>query len=358
MVRISVAMATYNGAKYLQEQLDSIRKQRCAPYELVVTDDGSTDDTVAIVETFAVEAPFPVRVFRGKTHLNFANNFLKCASLCVGDWIAFCDQDDSWYDNKLQRMAEVIDQHCHDDIVMLCHSADLVDQNLKKVGRRLPNFARDELKPMNSHFGFWCVGGCVMAFNAKLIRQIDPSLRPRDHFLPYSPKTDKYPWLPHDKWICMLANACGNTAYVSELLGMYRRHENAYTGSYENPTFVVRYRKAVRTGGDFYRFQADVARETADLLRMISSALEDRKMRTRLLASSRKFDAFADIHRERANLYLTASVGGRARVFWKMIRKRGYFGDPFFSLGTRSLAKDLCTTIGLIDKLSCIGKCD
>lgn len=64
MARVSVAMATYNGAKYVQEQLDSIRKQRVAPHELVVTDDGSTDDTVTIVEKFAAEAPFPVRVFK------------------------------------------------------------------------------------------------------------------------------------------------------------------------------------------------------------------------------------------------------------------------------------------------------
>ena len=115
---------------------------------------------------------------------------------------------------------------------------------------------------------------------------------------------------------------------------MYRRHENAYTGSHNDLPFVVRYRKAVQTGGDFYRFQAGVARETAESLRMISSDLEDRELRTRLLASSCKFDAFADIHQERANLYLTAFGGARARAFWKMITKRGYFGDPFFSLGT------------------------
>src|SRR4051794_37441524 len=101
-LRISIAMATYNGDRYIREQLDSLARQNLLPFELVVTDDGSSDGTLDILKAFSERAPFPVRIFRNPTRLGYEENFLKAASLCNGDVISFCDQDDIWVDRKLE----------------------------------------------------------------------------------------------------------------------------------------------------------------------------------------------------------------------------------------------------------------
>ena len=101
-ITISIAMATYNGDRYIGEQLDSLARQKLLPLELVVTDDGSSDGTLDILKAFSEGAPFPVRIFRNTTRLGYEENFLKAASLCNGDVIAFCDQDDIWMDRKLE----------------------------------------------------------------------------------------------------------------------------------------------------------------------------------------------------------------------------------------------------------------
>src|SRR5690348_8403095 len=93
---ISVAMATYNGARYIREQLDDLAAQTRLPAEVVVCDDESSDGTVAILEHFAASAPFPVHIHRNSERLGYRANFMKCASLCSSDLVAFCDQDDRW----------------------------------------------------------------------------------------------------------------------------------------------------------------------------------------------------------------------------------------------------------------------
>lgn len=100
-MKISIAMTTYNGERFLQEQLDSFLWQTRLPDELVVCDDGSTDRTLEVLEAFAHKAPFPVRVFRNPQRLGFSKNFEKAALMCSGDLIAFSDQDDVWLPKKL-----------------------------------------------------------------------------------------------------------------------------------------------------------------------------------------------------------------------------------------------------------------
>src|SRR5688572_16778447 len=101
MRSISIAMATYNGATFLRQQLDSIAAQTVPPIEIHIGDDGSTDNTESIVAAFATRAPFPVRFFRNDNRLGYGANFIRTAQRCAGEWIAFCDQDDVWSPGKL-----------------------------------------------------------------------------------------------------------------------------------------------------------------------------------------------------------------------------------------------------------------
>ena len=96
-MKISIAMTAFNGAKYINEQLNSFASQTRLPDEVVVCDDISSDDTFEILDNFARSAPFKMIVVRNNKNLGYTKNFEKALSLCSGDLIFLSDQDDIWY---------------------------------------------------------------------------------------------------------------------------------------------------------------------------------------------------------------------------------------------------------------------
>lgn len=341
---ISIAMATYNGAKYIREQLDSFAKQVYQPYELVVCDDGSTDETLKIIGEFATTSSFPVHIYRNEVNLGFANNFMKCASLCKGDWIAFSDQDDVWLPEKFSKVVNQITQRQSAKLVLVCHSADLVNEDLTPTGQRTPNFQRDEIKGINEHSGFLCIAGFTITFKAELLSEIDSSLRPGDYFAP------EQKWQSHDKWIAMLANALGEVAYISESLALYRRHAAAFTGSHKNPSAINRVRKSSLVGAGFYKFQADAAKDCADSFRRISESMLDDEKKKNLLISACKYDVLSEICGLRARLYALEKTFLKLQVIYSILMKKGYWGVRFYSLGTLSFFKDVVFGLGFLGK--------
>jgi glycosyltransferase involved in cell wall biosynthesis len=110
-LRFSVAMCTYNGSRYLTEQLQSIAAQDHLPNEMSVRDDGSTDETIDLINAFARQAPFPVHIEVNKERLGPAKNFAKAIGWCHGDIIALADQDDIWKRHKIRRLAATLAEH-------------------------------------------------------------------------------------------------------------------------------------------------------------------------------------------------------------------------------------------------------
>ncbi|WP_304409720.1 glycosyltransferase, partial [Faecalibaculum rodentium] len=106
---ISVAMAVYNGANYIEEQLDSILNQSRAVDEIVIVDDGSSDGSRDILLRFKQKYPI-IRLFFNENNLGYLKNFTKAASLTRGDIIFFCDQDDCWYQNKVETMIHTMEK--------------------------------------------------------------------------------------------------------------------------------------------------------------------------------------------------------------------------------------------------------
>ncbi|MGA2417294.1 MAG: glycosyltransferase, partial [Candidatus Sulfotelmatobacter sp.] len=100
-MNVSIAKATYNGERWLPEQLDSLASQTLQPGALVISDDHSTDGTLAVVRQFATASPFPVRVVKNELRRGFADNFMHALRSCDGDAVAYCDQDDVWNPRKL-----------------------------------------------------------------------------------------------------------------------------------------------------------------------------------------------------------------------------------------------------------------
>ncbi|TMK39818.1 MAG: glycosyltransferase [Actinobacteria bacterium] len=107
--RISIALATFNGIRFLREQLQSLSGQTWLPCELVVADDGSSDGTQAELERFVKVAPFPVRVLPAQSRQGSTRAFERAIYTCGGDVIALCDQDDRWHLEKLQRFANALE---------------------------------------------------------------------------------------------------------------------------------------------------------------------------------------------------------------------------------------------------------
>src|SRR5205807_5785827 len=121
-------MCTYNGAKFLQEQLRSIVAQSRPVQEIIICDDCSADATCEIVEAFSSQHPGIVRLYRNDTRLGYSQNFAKAISLCRGDIIFLSDHDDSWLPTRVEKMAALFagDDQC----AVVSVAAVVTDQDL------------------------------------------------------------------------------------------------------------------------------------------------------------------------------------------------------------------------------------
>ena len=128
---ISIVMTVYNGEKYLEEQLKSLARQTLLPDELLIGDDGSIDGTETVIRRMAGKLPFPVYYVKNETRLGYAENFRQTAGRARGDLLFFCDQDDVWKRNKLERMVSVME--AHPEILVLVSSFWLTDSFMGKM---------------------------------------------------------------------------------------------------------------------------------------------------------------------------------------------------------------------------------
>jgi hypothetical protein len=220
-------MCTYNGSRFLREQLQSIRSQTRLPDELVICDDGSSDDTARFLTAFGSESSFSVRVFSNQERLGPAKNFEKASRLCTGDIIILADQDDVWKPQKVARLLEAFEQH--PEAMYAFSDAEMVDQGGASLGetlweaisfrQRLDEFSGPgQLKLLLKKN---LITGAAMAFRASF----------RDIVLPIPSG-----WM-HDYWIALLGSALAYGVPISEPLFQYRRHATQVVG-WRKQTFL------------------------------------------------------------------------------------------------------------------------
>jgi glycosyltransferase involved in cell wall biosynthesis len=208
----SVVMATYNGARFLSEQLDSIRNQDTLPDELIVSDDGSTDETLDIVSDFRRRAPFHVKVLRGPG-CGYAENFWSAAALASCETIAWSDQDDVWHPEKLSSSLRVLQDT---QVAMVSHSAALVGPSLKPLGGMYPGYQTDTvLEPLQGQ-PLAVPPGFVSTFRRTLLKQVRWSTRPLSHQLALP--------LGHDHAIALVTFAGHRRAQQAAVLARHRQH--------------------------------------------------------------------------------------------------------------------------------------
>lgn len=204
---ISIALCTYNGEKFIIEQLESLLNQSYPNLEIVVVDDKSTDNTFNILKNFQEEGK--IKLFQNSQNLGFLRNFEKCISLCKGDLIALSDQDDIWHPEKISKLAT----HIGDSILIYADS-ELTDINGKSLGKKLSN--RRNMYSGNDCRAFVynnSISGHSILFKKELTK----------FFLPFP--ANSY----HDWWIAYVASSIGKISFLNECLVKYRQHEGANT---------------------------------------------------------------------------------------------------------------------------------
>ena len=206
---VSVALATFNGERYLGEQLESLASQTLLPDELVVGDDASTDSTLAILSEFAGRAPFPVHITQNSSTLGYSRNFIATAGRCRGELLFFCDQDDIWLPAKIERMAEIAAASLEG---VICHDLSVFASD--GSGPSFPS-CFDYLRGAGFSRAV-CVNGCSMAVKAGFIRQWG------------WPHADS--GVTYDAWIALLASAFGQRRYCDEILLSHRLHGGNASG--------------------------------------------------------------------------------------------------------------------------------
>ena len=249
-------MCTYNGERFLPEQLASIAAQTRLPDELVVCDDRSTDRTLAIVREFAASVSFPVKVFENKRNLGYSANFEAAIRRCEGDLIALSDQDDIWYPNRLERSEQELNQNAQAGLIF--SDADLVDENGRPLGQtiwqRLGFDGQRKRDLLSGRFVVLAkhrfVTGATVMFRANL----------RDRLLPIGAG-----WI-HDEWIAMITPAFSDLRPIEEPLIRYRIHGSQQVG------FVNKLEQRAQGSTPAARHWARVA-ESAEELRQLCDAL-------------------------------------------------------------------------------------
>ncbi len=205
---VSVAMATFNGQRYLEEQLASLARQAVRPFELVVCDDRSSDSSFTILQKFARTAPFCVRVFQNDETLGYRSNFIKAVSLCRGSLISFCDQDDIWHEQKIGRLAGYFSTS-HNLAASHDFSVFYADGRAA-IGSYFDFLNRSGFSPAH------CVKGCTTTFRRTLIE---------DFGWP-----DSASKISPDTWVCLVAALLRKRGFIAQTLIAYRVHEGNASG--------------------------------------------------------------------------------------------------------------------------------
>jgi glycosyltransferase involved in cell wall biosynthesis len=215
---ISVCIATYNGEKHIKSQLDSIIPQLSENDEVIISDDGSTDETVSIIESYQDKR---IQIIRANYHspvLNFENAIKQSK----GDYIFLSDQDDIWIDTKVARFLTYLEKYhlILSDCVIVNDSLSIISPSFFRQRESKSGLIRNLYK--NSYMG------CCMAFRKELLSSA----------LPF-PKGIHM----HDWWLGLVAEVFGSVFFLNEPLILYRRHgKNASPTGESGYSFMVRFK--------------------------------------------------------------------------------------------------------------------
>lgn len=242
-MKISVALCTYNGEAFVEEQLRSIIDQTRPPDEIVIGDDRSSDGTVAILERTARRSRVPIRWQVNEENLGSTANFGEAIDRCIGDLIFLSDQDDVWLPRKVEIMAAAFDNDAA--LGALFSDLEIVDEDLNPLGYTMfehNGLIKRERAPTltmvssDQIISGAIVTGATLAFRSALRSAITPM-----------PQDSRY--MIHDGWIGIVAAAAARLAYLPDRLVLYRQHQRQQIGARKvDVPFAEQIRTAAQRG--------------------------------------------------------------------------------------------------------------
>lgn len=218
MELISIALATYNGEKFLREQLDSLLSQTYQHFEIIIHDDCSVDDTVKILEEYS-QKDKRIHFKQNDKNLGFSKNFESIIAECNGKYIAFSDQDDIWEKKHLEVLYELINgKH------LSCANSMLVDTNGRPLGMTMQDVTNISTAISESNLKYRLfynnfVQGTAMMIETEFCKKCLPV-----------PKEVNY----HDYWFALVAAMDDGIRYSDEVILKYRQHNNNITSNIKN----------------------------------------------------------------------------------------------------------------------------
>ena len=221
-MKVSVALCTYNGEKFLKAQIDSILFQTQKVDEIIVCDDKSSDSTIAILENYKFSNPDVFKIYKNEVNLRSVKNFEKAISLCTGDIIFLSDQDDIWVENKVEKYIEYFENHPTIDV--LASNGYCIDENSTMHEKYsiwdVPQFLRENGIRVDY---FAIIGalsniatGASIAIRKTFVVKIIPF-----------PEAKNY---HHDEWIALVAAEKNNFELLNEKYWYYRIHNKQQVG--------------------------------------------------------------------------------------------------------------------------------
>ena len=216
-MKINIVLSTYNGAKFLAEQIESIQKQTFTDWQLLIRDDGSTDETPQIIKQFVV-ADKRIKFINADKRENFGviKNFFTLVKFEAADYYFFSDQDDVWLPNKMATMLDEAAKHDQAKPLMVYMDLSVVDQNLVVTQ---PSMIRSQSHHANTTLlaeltENTVTGGVAMINHALAEKWVD---------------TDDI--VMHDWYLALLATATGKLVYIDKPGELYRQHDNNVLGA-------------------------------------------------------------------------------------------------------------------------------
>lgn len=227
MANVLILLASYNGSRYIHEMVDSIIAQDYTDWHLVLSDDGSKDNTPEILEAYAAKMPEKITHYRsGMRFGNAQDHFMHLLrQFRDAPYVMFCDQDDVWHSDKIRKTLEKMKQIEEDPAIPAMVHTDLrvVDGELREIDPSFVAFSKldGHRLSLNGLLMQNVVTGCTMMLN-RALAELSVARTPAGGIQ------------MHDWYIALLAAACGKTGYLDEATIDYRQHGNNVVGA-KNP---------------------------------------------------------------------------------------------------------------------------
>lgn len=214
--KVSVAMATYNGDKFIKEQINSILVNLNEDDEIIISDDGSTDNTITVIKSINDKR---IKIVQGPKK-GVKQNFTNAIQNTTGDIIFLADQDDIWSKDKVKKVLKAFE----DDIyTLVIHDCQIVDKNLNIINESFFKYRKSGVGVYKNIIKNTYIG-CCMAFRRQLLQYIIPI--PNNIYM-------------HDQWIGLISELYGKNVFLKEKLIKYRRHGNNTDQLKHKPTTVM-----------------------------------------------------------------------------------------------------------------------